>query len=299
MAQNFLFMFEFVVDEVIIIKANKCAPEEYPVCCEISFRNSVYVSICDHEFGVCVDPCKPKCGKNCIFSLESPIDEKDKLLVHIYKKKTDQCKFLLGCTELPVKTLFDKVMENFEIQNPKWMNIVNRHISSMPKPKGPKKQREIVDGDCDSEDEERREQLCASAELTKQLLPIFNLKGCQTGNVVLLTRLVAFGPTIVTAFPFSRVCNAGCSKNTDICRSNAFDINLSRCDAGMDNMCKANDDIKPSGSKQHKSCNGCIPLKNPCHKERKKWLPQRYFACNADKGCPFEEIEDECARGKN
>ncbi|KAM7355640.1 uncharacterized protein ACRADG_001639 [Cochliomyia hominivorax] len=300
MAQNFLFMFEFVPDDLIITRPNNCAPEEFPTCCEVAFRNSVFVSICDREFGECIDPCMPKCGKSCLFSLETPITEADKLHIHIYKKKNEQCKFLIGCTDLPIKSLFDKVMENFNIENPNWQDIINRHIKSLPNPKEPHKQSEIIDNDCDSMDEGRREQLCPTSELTKQLLPLFNLKGCQTGNIVLLIRLVAMGPAMVSSFPFSNVCSAGCEKRAPTCNTTKSDTQkCNRFDGGMDN-----DDARikggnecASGSRQNKSSvRGCVGLKDPCLKETKKPICQRYFACNADKGKPCDDIEDECER---
>ncbi|KAI8126309.1 hypothetical protein FF38_09130 [Lucilia cuprina] len=309
MAQNFLFMFEFVVDDLIVTKPNYCAPEEFPTCCEVSFRNSVFVSICDREFGQCLDPCMPKCGKSCLFSLETPISDSDKLHVHIYKKKTEQCKFLIGCTDLPIKGVFDKVMENFNIENPNWQDVSAKHVKTLPNPKETKKSTEIVDNDCDSYEEGRREQLCPTSELTKQLLPLFNLKGCQTGNVVLLIRLVAIGPAIVSSFTFSRICNAGCDKKAPSCGpmirpsgngKEACDATCSRAVGGMENDNVRNrgghGNENPSVSKQNKPNNGCVPLRDPCHREIKKPICQRYFACNADKGNPCDEIEDECER---
>ena len=325
MAQNFLYLFEFVVDDLFITRPNLCAPEEFPTCCEVSFRNSVFVSICDREFGQCLDPCMPKCGKCCLFSLESPITDTDKLLIHVYKKKTDKCKFLLGCTDLPIKGLFDKVMENFNIENPNWQDITAKHLQRLPNIKEPQKQTEIIDNDCDLLEEERREQLCPTYELTKRLLPLFNLKGCQTGNLVLLIRLVANGPAIVSTFAFSRICNAGCDSKPPVCEPKSCPSKSKVCpcpcepsagrrDGGMDKPCEDDGNRRTNGcggnsgsnqpgtSKQYKSFvnpkNGCLPMKDPCDREIKKPPCQRYFACNADKGYPCEDIEDECQRCK-
>ncbi|CAD7002432.1 uncharacterized protein LOC101454626 [Ceratitis capitata] len=272
MAQNFLYMFEFVVDDLLITRPNHCAPEEYPTCCEISFRSSVFVSICDREFGQCVDTCAPKCGKCCLFSLESPVTDKDRLLIHIYKKKTDKCKFLVGATDIPIKPLFDKVTESFNIENPNWMEQLAKHTARMPDPKTPSKTT-VVDNDCDEETFGRREQMCPTSELTKRLLPLFNMKHMQTGNLVLIMRLVCNGPTIVSSFPFSRICSTGCGKKTTPCPS----------------TCPA---IAPSQAKQ-----GPCPMPDPCiQPDKKPPVCQRYFACNADKGCPCDECEDYCDR---
>lgn len=322
MAQNFLYLFEFVVDDLLIIRPNLCAPEEFPTCCEVTFRNNVFVSICDREFGQCLDPCMPKCGKCCLFSLDCPVTDKDKLHIHVYKKKTDKCKFLLGCTDLPIKCLFDKVMENFNIENPSWQDIVCKHIEKLSHSKDSCKQSEIIDNDCDVEEEERREQLCPTYELTKALLPLFNLKGCQTGNLVLLIRLVANGPAIVSTFPFSRICNAGCNSKPQPCdiKPPSCEEEILECversghrrDAGMDKTCTNDDkDNCSSGNKNNPPCtsskqyksfvnpkNGCLPMKDPCDKEKKKPPCQRYFACNADKGYPCEDVEDVCQRCK-
>lgn len=330
MAQNFLYMFEIVVDDLLVTRPNYCAPEEYPTCCEVSFRNSVFLSICDREFGQCVDPNAPKCGKCCLFSLDAPISDSDKLLVHIYKKKTSKCKFLVGCTDMPIKGLFEKVMESFNIENPNWEEVVSKHVRSIPNPSEPNKHQEVVDNDCDEDSVGRREQLCPTSELTKRLLPLFNLKGCQTGNVVLIIRLVANGPAIVSSFPFSRFCTAGCNpkpkcpqpqppmpkicspKEKSPCCKGADDIlpNLGRCCGGNDTGCGGG---QPSCGGQQPSCssarkayrnfqnsnNGCIPMPDPCDNARpKKPTCQRYFACNADKGCPCDDVEDDCARSK-
>ncbi|XP_054733567.1 uncharacterized protein LOC129241332 [Anastrepha obliqua] len=271
MAQNFLYMFEFVVDDLLITRPNHCAPEEYPTCCEISFRSSVFVSICDREFGQCVDMCAPKCGKLCIFSLESPVTDKDRLLIHIYKKKTDKCKFLVGATDIPIKPLFDKVTESFNIENPNWMEQLAKHTARLPDPKTPSKTT-VVDNDCDDETLGRREQMCPSSEITKRLLPLFNMKHMQTGNLVLIMRLVCNGPTIVNSFPFSSICSTGCGKKSTPCPP----------------ICP------PAAAPQPQ---GVCPMPDPCQKpDNKPPICRRYFACNADKGCPCEECEDYCDR---
>ncbi|XP_017487351.1 PREDICTED: uncharacterized protein LOC108375719 [Rhagoletis zephyria] len=273
MAQNFLYMFEFVVDDLLITRPNHCAPEEFPTCCEICFRSSVFVSICDREFGQCVDICAPKCGKCCLFSLESPVTEKDRLIIHIYKKKTDKCKFLVGATDIPIKPLFDKVTESFNIENPNWMEQLAKHTARMPYPKTSSKTT-VVDNDCDEDSSGRPEQMCPTSELTKRLLPLFNMQHKQTGNLVLIMRLVCNGPTIVSSFPFSRICSTGCAKKTTPCPSNCAAI-------------------------ESPQSQGVCPMPDPCKKEEKNApVCRRYFACNADKGCPCEECEDYCDRGK-
>ncbi|XP_037933722.1 uncharacterized protein LOC119669110 [Teleopsis dalmanni] len=283
MAQNFLYMFEFVVDDLLITRPNCCAPEEYPTCCEISFRSSVFVNICDREFGQCVDMCAPKLGKCCLFSLESPVTDKDRLLIHIYKKKTEKCKFLIGATDLAIKTLFDKVTENFNIDNPNWEESL-KHTEPMPDFKkgkgndggeengggGKPRSSNVVDNDCEDEDMGRREQFCPASELTKRLLPLFNMKGAQTGNIVLIMRLVCNGPAIVSSFPFSRFCSKPC----DPCK-------------------------KPPKSAKNCKEPPPNPLDAICKKPEKKAPPvRRYFGCNAEKGCPFDECEDYCDRGE-
>ncbi|XP_058982425.1 uncharacterized protein LOC131804084 [Musca domestica] len=311
MAQNFLYMFEFVVDDLLVTRPNYCAPEEYPTCCEVSFRNSVFVSICDREYGHCVDPSATKCGKCCLFSLESPIQDADRLMFHVYKKKTDKCKFLIGCSDMPIRGLFDKVMESFEIENPNWEDGLRKHLQTMPHAGVPPKCPAIVDNDCNEDSMGRREQLCPTSELTKRLLPLFNLNGCQTGNIVMIIRLVANGPAIVSSFPFSKICNSGCNKSC-----NKEGGNSGRCGGGgatdgssypETSRYEGGDDTneleetdracaKPSRRRQSQPCNGCPALDDPCFTPEKKQICQRYFACNTDKGCPCDEVEDECAR---
>lgn len=318
MAQNFLYMFEFVVDDLLVTRSNSCAPEEYPTCCEVSFRNSVFISICDREFGQCVDDCSPKCGKCCLFALESPITDSDKLQIHVYKKKTEKCKFLVGCTEMPVKNLFDKVMEKFNTENPNWQEMQSKHLQNIPNSSEPKKPTEIIDNDCDSDFEGRREQLCPTSELTKSLLPLFNLKRSQTGNVVLIIRLVANGPAIVSTFPLARICEAGCERKLTNCKSKKSASNNKPCTRAQEicssipDCCSGFKDSNRNGkastmrcgaTKQYKSFqnqnNGCMPMQDPCLKEVKNPVCRRYFACNADKGCPCDYVEDECERCKS
>lgn len=288
MAQNFLYMFEFVVDDLLITRPNHCAPEEYPTCCEISFRSSVFVSICDREFGGCIDTSAPKCGKCCLFSLESPVADKDRLLIHIYKKKTEKCKFLVGATDIAIKPLFDKVTESFNIENPNWMEKFSRHTQCLPDPKQPAKT--VVDNDCENEEGGRKEQLCPTAELTKRLLPLFNMKGTQTGNLVLIMRLVCNGPTIVSSFPFAKICTQSCAKPKPCpkqCPSSCPSCQATSCG---NTSCGAPSSPAAGGTR--------CPMVDPCRKEEpKRQICRRYFGCNADKGCPCDECEDDIDRG--
>ncbi|XP_059226912.1 uncharacterized protein LOC106094572 isoform X2 [Stomoxys calcitrans] len=282
MAQNFLYMFEFVVDDLLVTRPNHCAPEEYPTCCEISFRNSVFVSICDREYGHCVNPNASKCGKSCIFSLDKPLQDDDRLMIHVYKKKTENCKFLIGCTDMPIRGLFDKVMENFNIKNPNWLDLMRRHLQTMPQAGACSK---VVDNDCDEEASGRREQLCPTSELTKRLLPIFNLKGSQTGNIVMIIRLVANGPTMVFPFPYSKGSKARCNSKSKVLQSpndECVDTSARRVGGGNDSS------VDEDGPEASKACEGS--------KTEKQQVCQRYFACNADKGYPCDVVEDECSR---
>lgn len=209
LADNFLYMLEFVVDDLLITRPNLCAPEEYPTCTEITFR-SVFLNIRDRENGSCVNPCSSKCGKCTLFTLDSPITDEDVMHIHVYKKRTESCKFLLGLTELPMKPIFDRVKKEFYSQNINWESNVESHLSRMPKLRGPcKKANDCV---CYERNRERREQWCPTSELTKRMLPLFNLCKMQTGNIVLILRLVCNGPSVVSSFPVQRpVCKDPCN----------------------------------------------------------------------------------------
>lgn len=134
MAQNHLFMLEFAVQELVITQANECAPPEYPLNAEFTFRSGVYVSIPEDDFGSVKDEsledelmCPPKrlsqnnnpnkSGQCCLFALENPVKEDELLMIHVYKKRTERCKFLIGATELKVKEMFDNVMLKYNDAN--------------------------------------------------------------------------------------------------------------------------------------------------------------------------------------
>ncbi|XP_001352461.2 uncharacterized protein [Drosophila pseudoobscura] len=306
---SFLYMFEFVVDDLLITRQNLCAPEEYPTCTEISFRSSVFLSVCDREYGACVNPCGPKCGKCCLFTLESPVTDKDRIQVHVYKKRTESCKFLIGLSDLAAKPIFERVNESFDAENPNWSKALQLHLQKMPKLRSPNKEMPQDDCYCYEPHSGRREQWCPTSELSKRLLPLFNLCNMQTGNIVLIMRLVCNGPAIVSSFPFSRVCSRNpkcppcppcgppcpppppCGSEPDPCASCGPCPPSSATGGPMDKK----------GGRCRGS--GCPPGPRPCQMpdpcarsdlDRPKCL--RYFACNLDKQCPCDYCEDEFDR---
>ncbi|EDV96012.1 GH15443 [Drosophila grimshawi] len=326
--RSLIYMFEFVIDDLLITKQNLCAPEEYPTCVEITFRSNVFLSICDREFGTCVNPKQCKCGKCVIFALDSPITDKDRLLIHVYKKKTNRCKFLIGLTELPMKPIFDRVKESFDAENINWDKNWVEQLQDLPKMKGPNK--DALDNcSCYDTGYERREQLCPTSELTKRLLPLFNLCKQQTGNMVLIMRLLCNGPVIVSQFSLNHsicsrnpVCPPPCCEPcppkpcpTPSCPS-CGKIKVC-CDPPpccpedpCDPCCNATGNTNATGGPMDtskKCCKGrCPPCPPPqCVQPDPCYLPSpasmkqkclRYFACNLDKMCPCEYCEDEFDR---
>ncbi|KAH8322672.1 hypothetical protein KR059_002814 [Drosophila kikkawai] len=300
-ARNFLYMLEFVVDDLLITRQNMCAPEEYPTCTEITFRSSVYVNICDREVGTCVNPNSPKCGKCALFTLESPITNKDKLQVHVYKKRTESCKFLIGLTEVAVKPIFDRVKESFDAENPDWEGAMMGHVAQLPKMKGPNSKGLLDNCACYEKLNERHEQWCPTSELSKRLLPLFNLCKMQTGNIVLIMRLVCNGPTIVSTFPFSRICSRNpkplpCPPPCEPCPCSPCDP-CDPCDpppmtatGGPMNKCKPCKPCQKPPLRKCKMVDPCAPRVEPIAK------CLRYYACNVDKLCPTDYCEDEFDR---
>ncbi|XP_060654113.1 uncharacterized protein LOC132789839 [Drosophila nasuta] len=196
---HLIYMFEFVIDDLVITLQNYCAPDEYPICVEISFRNCVYVIVCDRDSGNCVDPCRPKTGKRCLFPLTSPVTEEDRLHIHVYKRRSNCCKFLLGLSEISIHTLFKRVDKAFEAQNDGWLQRWMDQLADLPRMKDPASN--VMDRcDCFDSSYERREQLCPVSSVIKQLVPIFNLCSRQTGNIVLIIRLACHGPTITSVY---------------------------------------------------------------------------------------------------
>ncbi|XP_023169981.2 uncharacterized protein LOC111598796 [Drosophila hydei] len=311
--KTLIYMLEFVIDDLLITRQNLCAPEEYPTCVEITFRSTVFVSICDREYGACVNPKAPKCCKCCIFALEAPVTDKDRLLIHVYKKKTSRCKFLIGLTELPMKPIFDRVKESFDAENVNWEKIWSEQLQHVPKLKGTN--REILDNcACYDRGNERREQLCQTSEITKRLLPLFNLCKQQTGNIVLIIRLVCNGPSLVSSFPLNTsicsrnpVCPPPCSPCPPCGKSKPC-CDPPRCPEDPCDPCCGGGSASATGGPMDtgkKCCKGtcppcpqpCCVQKDPCQRpkeEPKKCL--RYFACNLDKMCPCDMCEDEFDR---
>ncbi|KAM8709618.1 hypothetical protein ACLKA7_016431 [Drosophila subpalustris] len=313
--RSLIYMFEFVVDDLLITKQNLCAPEEYPTCVEITFRSSVFVSVCDREYGSCVNPCQSKCGKCCIFALESPVTDKDRLLIHVYKKRTNRCKFLIGLTELPMKPIFDRVKESFDIENPNWEKIWKEQLQVLPRMKGQNK--DVMDNcACYDPGNERREQLCPTSELTKRLLPLFNLCKQQTGNMVLIMRLLCNGPAIVSTFSLNRpICSRNpkcpdpcCPPPCPPCPPSPSCPSCGPCDPCAEDPCGGGSNSATGGPMDTgKKCRGgCQPpplpqctMPDPCPKnDAANQMPKclRYFSCNLDKLCPCEYCEDEFDR---
>lgn len=308
-----IYMFEFVIDDLLITKQNLCAPEEYPTCVEITFRSSVFVSVCDREYGTCVNPNQSRCGKCCIFALDSPVTDNDRLLIHVYKKRNNRCKFLIGLTELPVKPIFDRVKESFDIENPNWEKLWKEQLQNLPRMKGENKGA-LDNCACYEPGNERREQLCPTAEFTKRLLPLFNLCKQQTGNMVLIMRLLCNGPSIISAFSLNRpICSRNptcpdpccppspCPKPCQSCRS------CGPCEpCPGDPCCGGNNSATGGPMDTGKKCrSGCPPcplpqcrMPDPCAKDEDNAQCKclRYFACNLDKLCPCEYCEDEFDR---
>ncbi|XP_034105900.1 uncharacterized protein LOC117569020 [Drosophila albomicans] len=308
MDRGLIFMLDFVIDDLLITRQNLCAPEEYPTCVEFTFRSSVFVSICDREYGSCVNPKQPKCCKCCIFALDSPVTDKDRLLIHVYKKRTMRCKFLIGLTELPMKPIFDRVRESFDIENPNWEKIWQDQLDKLPKMKG---QNKVSLDNCACYDPgfERREQLCPTAETTKRLLPLFNLCKQQTGNMVLVMRLLCNGPAIVSTFALGQsVCSRNPKCPDPCCPPPSCPPQPCPSCGKMKPPCpedpccaSATGGPMDTGKKCGSKCPPCPPpvctMPDPCAKEEdspKKCL--RYFACNLDKMCPCDYCEDEFDR---
>ncbi|XP_017861148.1 PREDICTED: uncharacterized protein LOC108612701 [Drosophila arizonae] len=188
-----LYMFEFVIDDLIIIRKNLCAPDEYPTCVEFTFRSNVYVTLCDREYGACVDESEPRTGKCCIFPLKGEVKDNERLYVNIYKKRTDCCKFLIGMAEMEVKPLFD-YLNDIDQTDTNWLNP--QYTVDLPK-FGDTRRKSLNTVACFDPGLQRMEQLCPSFINVKNMLPIFNLYNQQIGNIVLKLRLLCHGPTIV------------------------------------------------------------------------------------------------------
>lgn len=303
-------MLEFVIDDLVIVRQNLCAPEEYPTCVEISFRSNVFLSICDRDFGNCVNPKQPKCGKCCIFALDTPVTDKDRLMLHVYKKKTSRCKFLIGMTSMPMQPIFDRVKTSFDAENPGWEKIWTDQAEGLPTLKGPNK--DALDNcACYDPGLERREQLCPTSELTKRLLPLFNLCKQQTGNIVIKMRLLCNGPAIVSCFALN---TSFCSRNPkcppDPCCKPPCPSpcpppceSPPPCDPCGEPCCPSPNPMDFCKKCCRSKCPPCLPMcvqEDPCYSPPPK-IPKclRYFACNLDKMCPCEYCEDEFDRGKS
>lgn len=255
---NLLYMFDFVIDDLVIIRKNHCAPEEYSTCVEFTFRSNLYISLCDREYGGCIDPKQAKCAKCCIFPLDKPVTDEDRLFIHVYKKRTGRCKFLIGMTEMAVKPLFDEIDKTFEAENTDWLTKRQDSLKGLPTLRG--SNRDMLDRcECFNVGFRRQEQLCPNYVVVKRLLPLFNLCHQQTGNMVLLLRLLCHGPTIVSQL--HRVGNKFVPVELPPDQHPCY--------------------IPPEEREGNPLTTG-----------------YRYFSCNLDKLCPCDTCEDEFDRGK-
>lgn len=292
MAQNFLYMLEFVVDDLLITRPNMCAPEEYPTCCELTFRSHVFVSICDKEFGGCIDTAR-KSGKCCLFSLETPISRSDRLQLNVFKKRTDQCKFLIGATEIPVHRMFDKVTDEFYAKNPNWdAHLKNPKLNTRTSIS--KKNKVIIDNDCGADTSTtRKEELCPTYELSKKLLALSNMSGTlQTGNIVLIMRLACMGPTIVSPFSVGRAsCVPPCPKVKAPCAKNVVNDTV---------MCKR---YFSKNSDKGCPCEACEDEEGRCPSKRKSKADTSHRCLSNDqvnksRGCPCPDCDEDCELAK-
>lgn len=189
-------MFEFIIDDLIIAHPNHCAPAEYSTCVEINFRNNVYVNICDSDYvGYRI-----KRGKRCIFTMVRPITENDRLIIQVSKRKNvrneSNIKFILGTADVEVASLFETVNHKFKHENVDWFERRQNHLKKMPNLDTTTK--DILDGcECYEVSDHRYEEMIPIYEITKRMVPLFNLCQYQTGNIFMIISLHCLGPSII------------------------------------------------------------------------------------------------------
>lgn len=193
--RGMMYMIDFVIDDLIIARRNRCAPSEYSTCVEISLRNNVYVNICDSDY---VKGQKDR-GKRVIFALSKPIMADDRILIQVTKRKKKnmgKVKFMIGSSDIEIESLFDAVDHKFKHENLDWYDRCITHLRTMPrlntKSKGP-----IDVCECFEVPDPRYEELTPVFESRKVMVPIFNLCQYQTGNVLIKIILYCIGPSVV------------------------------------------------------------------------------------------------------
>lgn len=186
MSQNFLYALECLVEHISITRPNECAPEEYPTCVEISFRSNIFLSVCETNLE---NKNRIKSGKSCLFALDKPVTNNDKLEISLFKKKIEKCKFLIGSTDIAIKSMFDKVIENFKKINSKIID--NNAISKDNKKQTDQESSGFVKG---------KEDFIPASEVIKRLLPLFDAKGRQSGSIIIFLRLSCIGPIVTSTF---------------------------------------------------------------------------------------------------
>lgn len=194
-------MIDFVIDDLIIARRNRCAPSEYSTCVEISLRNNVYVNICDSDYA----KGQKHRGKRVIFALSKPIMSDDRLLIQVTKKKKDtkgKVKFMIGTSDIEIESLFDTVDHKFKHENLDWYDRCITHLRTMPRlnttSKGP-----MDVCECFEVPDPRYEELSPVFEARKVMVPIFNLCQYQTGNVLIKIILYCIGPSVVGTLTYN------------------------------------------------------------------------------------------------
>lgn len=194
--RGMMYMFEFIVEDLIIAHPNHCAPVEFTTSVEINFRNNVYLNICDSDyFGLRV-----KRGKRCIFTVLRQITEDDRLIIQVSKKRKvrnqGNIKFILGTADAEVKSLFDTVDTKFKNENIDWYERRQNHL--MKRPTMDTEKKSILDNcECYEVSDHRYEEMTPIFEKTKRLVPLFNLCQKQTGNILMIISLHCLGPSIM------------------------------------------------------------------------------------------------------
>lgn len=185
-----LYSIEIVVNQLVL---NSIPPEDQKLCVEVEFLENVLIQICDKKFELSNE----LNGKSCIFTLPRLLTKEDGLNLIFSKTNSQDEKVTLGKSQFPVKEIFDKISNGFDLNEISLESVYESVVYSIALediesniPYGwhvPGKSTSVMNDN-------------PKSETVKNLFQIIDLNGEQIGCAILIMRITCFGPTIKSCF---------------------------------------------------------------------------------------------------
>lgn len=185
-----LYSIEIVVNQLVL---NSDPAEDQNLCIEVEFLENILIQICDKKFDLSND----LNGKSCIFTLPRLLNTKDEVNLFFSQTNSRDEKVTLGKSSFPVKEIFDKISNGFDLNKQSLetvyesaVNSIGLEVNESNIPYGWKVSGKSTSAFIDN----------PKSETVKNLFQIIDLNGEQIGCAILIMRITCFGPTIKNCF---------------------------------------------------------------------------------------------------